>query len=285
MNKQNHRQALINKMEGIIEQKEITCHEVNTSYLTSGSGPPVLLLHGAGAGSVTWYPSLGTIAKNFTVFAPDIVGYGESDKPDAPYDKHYFSEWLKSFLSVLALPKVSIVGLSQGGAIALQFVIDYPDLVEKLVLVNSGGLGAKPSLGAMAGMLWMNCLPSQCASDFNEKYLLYNKNNRDPNHRDYSIEVLKSPSGKKAFTRGKGTAVSAIPQALLCRIKKPTLILWGEEDKLFLVKHGEAAAELIPNAKLVRLPQAGHLCLMDQPKVFNTILCDYLLDRQIFTKS
>lgn len=277
MNKQNYRQALINKMEGFIGQEEIICHEVNTTYLISGSGPPVILLHGAGAGAVTWYPTLGSIAKDFTVFAPDIVGYGESDKPDAPYDKHYFSEWLKSFLTALAIPKAHIVGLSQGGAIALQFAIDYPDMVEKLILVNSGGLGAKPSLGAMAGMLWMNCFPSKCASHFNAQYLLYDRNNRDPNHSDYSIEVLKAEGGKKALTQGKGAAVSEIPPSLLRQIKAPTLIVWGEDDKLFPAKYGDAAAELIPNATLLRLPNAGHLCLMDQPKAFNTALCDYLL--------
>ena len=119
MEKVNHRQNLIEKMRGTILQKELTCGSIKTAYLTSGDGFPVVLLHGAGAGAVTWYPSIDAIAENFHVLAPDIVGYGESDKPNAPYDRPYFSGWLKAFLFELWVEKVHLVWLSQGGAIAL----------------------------------------------------------------------------------------------------------------------------------------------------------------------
>ena len=79
------------------------------------------------------------------MLTPDIVGYGESDKPDAPYNRPYFSKWLKDFMKELKISKAHIVGLSQGGAIALQFAIDNAEMVNKLVLVNSAGLGAKVS--------------------------------------------------------------------------------------------------------------------------------------------
>ncbi len=71
---------------------------IKTAYLSSGSGLPLILLYGGGAGAVTWYLSIGALSKNFRVIAPDIVGYGESDKPNAPYDKAYFAKWFKSFL-------------------------------------------------------------------------------------------------------------------------------------------------------------------------------------------
>lgn len=78
-NKENCRQHLIDKIEGSVEQREVTVETIKTSYLLCGNGEPVILLHGAGAGAVTWYQSLGSISKNFQVVAPDIVGYGESD--------------------------------------------------------------------------------------------------------------------------------------------------------------------------------------------------------------
>ena len=80
---------------------------------------------------------------------PDIIGYGESDKPNALYDRPYFSKWLKDFLLELKISKAHIVGLSQGGAIALQFTIDNPDMVDKLILVDSAGLGAKVPFWAL----------------------------------------------------------------------------------------------------------------------------------------
>ena len=236
----------------------------------------MILLHGAGAGAVTWYPSIYTISKNFQVVAPDIVGYGESDKPDAPYNRPYFSKWLKGFLKELKISKAHIVGLSQGGAIALQFAIENPNMVNKLVLVDTAGLGAKVSFWPLIGTIWMNSFPSSMANRFNSRYILDKPINRDPNHSSYSIAVLKYKGGQNAFKQGRGTAVSKISEEFLKQIENETLIIWGENDKLFAVEYGEAAVKIIPNAKLYIIPDAGHLPLMDQPEVFNKILEDFL---------
>lgn len=275
-NKENYRQHLINRIEGLVEQREVTIGTIKTTYLVCGNGEPVIFLHGAGAGAVTWYPSINTISKNFQVVAPDIVGYGESDKPDAPYNRPYFSKWLKDFLKELKIAKAHIVGLSQGGAIALQFAIDNAEMVDKLVLIDSAGLGSNVSFWPLIGTIWMNIFPSSMANRFNSHYLLHKPINRDPNHIGYSIDVLKSKGGKKAFKQGRGTAVSKIPEELLKQIENETLIIWGKDDKLFSVEYGEAAAKIIPNAKLHIIQDAGHLPLMDQPEIFNKILDDFL---------
>jgi pimeloyl-ACP methyl ester carboxylesterase len=275
-NKENYRQLLINKMEGLVEQKEVTVGAIRTTYLVCGIGEPVILLHGAGAGAVTWYPSINAISKNFQVLAPDIVGYGESDKPDAPYNRPYFSTWLKGFLKELKISKAHIVGLSQGGAIALQFAIDHAKMVDKLVLVDSAGLGAKVSFWPLIGTIWMNSFPSSIANRFNSRFILHKPINRDPNHSKYSIAVLKSKGGKNSFKQGRGTAVSKISEDLLKQIEIETLIVWGDDDKLFPVEYAEAAAKIIPNAKLHVIKDAGHLPLMDQSAIFNKILEDFL---------
>jgi pimeloyl-ACP methyl ester carboxylesterase len=275
-NKKNHRQLLIDKIEGVVEQREVTIGTIKTTYLLCGNGKPVIFLHGAGAGAVTWYPSINTISKNFQVVAPDIVGYGESDKPNAPYDRPYFSNWLKDFMKELKISKAHIVGLSQGGAIALQFAIENTEIVDKLILVNAAGLGAKVSFWPLIGTIWMNSFPSSMANSFNSRFLLHKPINRDPNHIGYSIAVLKYKGGKNAFQQGRGTAVSKISEELLKQIKNETLIIWGKEDKLFPVEYGEAAAKIMPNAKLHLIEDAGHLPLMDQPEIFNKILDDFL---------
>ena len=276
-NKENYRQLLIDKIEGLVEQREVTIGTIKTTYLLCGSGEPVIFLHGAGAGAVTWYPTINAISKNFQVIAPDIVGYGESDKPDAPYNRPYFSNWLKDFLKELKISKAHIVGLSQGGAIALQFAIDNAEMVNKLVLIDAAGLGAKVSFWPLIGTIWMNSFPSSIANRFNSRYILHKPINRDPNHSSYSIAVLKYKGGKNAFKQGRGTAVSKIPEELLKQIENETLIIWGKDDKLFPVEYGEAAAKIIPNAKLHIIQNAGHLSLMDQPEIFNKTLDDFLL--------
>lgn len=278
MGKVNYREALIEKIDAPVERGQILAGSVQTAYLSAGEGFPVVCLHGAGAGAVTWYPSIGPISKNFHVIAPDIVGYGESDKPDASYDRAYFSKWLKDFLSALNIPKAHIVGLSQGGAIALQFALDNPELVDKLVLVDAGALGARPSFASFFGMLWLNNFPSSLANRFYSQYILFNPDNRDSNHAHYSVEVLRSKGGKNAFRQGRGAAVSTIPEASLRQITKDTLIIWGENDQLFSISYGEAAAKIMPNARLYRIRNAGHLSLMDQPEVFNKAILGFLRD-------
>lgn len=275
-NKIDYRNALIEKMEVPIEQGETTNGSVRTTYLSAGSGDYVICLHGAGAGAVTWYPSIGAISKKFQVIVPDIVGYGESDKPNAPYDRAYFSKWLKDFLIQMKIQKAHIVGLSQGGAIALQFAIDYPDMVNKLVVINSAGLGAKVSFWPLVGMIWMNSFPSVMANHFNAPYIVHKPENRDINHSLYSVAVIKSSGGKNAFKQGRGSAVSKIPEESLKRINNETLIVWGKEDKLFSPEYGETTAKIIPNAKFHLIQDAGHLSLIDQPEIFNKILKDFL---------
>lgn len=171
MQKTDYRQALIDKIETPVMQERITAGSVQTAYLSAGEGRPVICLHGAGAEAVTWYPSISAIAECFHVIAPDIVGYGESDKLDAPYDRAYFSAWLKTFLSALSIAKAHIIGLSQGGAIALQFALDHPEMVDKLVLVDAGALGARPAVLPFIGMLWLNSFPSALANRFYARYL------------------------------------------------------------------------------------------------------------------
>jgi pimeloyl-ACP methyl ester carboxylesterase len=279
MNKSGYRKALIDKIEGLVEQGEVIAGSVKTTYLSAGNGKPVIFLHGAGAGAVTWYQSIGTIAKSFHVIVPDIVGYGESDKPNAPYDRPYYAKWLKDFLIELKISKTHIVGLSQGGAIALQFTIDNPEMVEKLVLVDSAGLDAKVSFRPFIGMVWMNCFPSSLADRFNLSYILHKPENMDPNLSLYSIAVLKDKGGKNVFMQGRGAAISKISEELLQQINNETLIIWGKDDKIISVDLGELAAKIIPNANIQIIKDAGHMPLIDQPKIFNKILTDFLSNK------
>ncbi len=130
-------------------------------------------------------------------------------------------------------------------------------------------------------MLWLNSFPSSLAIRFYSRYLLFNSDNRDPNHGYYSIGVIKSKGGKNVFRQGRGAAVSVISEDSLRQIQKDTLIIWGENDQLFSIEHGEVAAKVIPNAKLYRIQNAGHLPMMDQPMVFNNTLLEFLTEKNL----
>ncbi|CAG9295036.1 alpha/beta fold hydrolase [Celerinatantimonas diazotrophica] len=279
MHQQYYRQAIIEQMGCSVTQTNVLAGSVSTAYLSAGTGCPVICLHGGGAGAITWYPAIASLAQHFRVIAPDIVGYGESDKPDASYDKTYFANWLKQFLDALGVAKAHIVGSSQGGAIALQFTLDHPEMVDKLVLVDSGALGAKPPLMSTIGLVWLNIFPSSLANRFYSRYILFKPEQRDPNLGDYSLEVLKNAGGKKAFSQGRGAAVSVLPEAVLCGIKHKTLMIWGKNDRLFPIEYATKAVSVMPDAELLSIENAGHLPMIDQPAVFNRAVVDFLLKK------
>ena len=238
----DYRQAVINEIEVPVAQMEVTVGSVKTTYLSAGVGDTVICLHGGGGGALAWYPTISALAEHFNVIAPHIVGYGESDKPNAPYDRPYFSAWLKDFFSALNISKAHIIGISLGGAIALQFALDHRDMVEKLVLVASGALGARPSLGSFFAMWWLNSIPSALAHRFMLRYLLVKEENINSNYGNYSLQALKKLGGQKAFIQGKGAAMLPISKEELQKINNQTLIIWGENDNLFSISHGEVAA-------------------------------------------
>src|SRR3954454_18058244 len=106
-----------------------------------GSGPPLLLIHGIGDSSETWLEVIPELARRHTVIAPDLLGHGESAKPRADYAVAAYACGMRDLLSVLDVDRVTVVGHSLGGGIALQFAYQFPERCERLVLVGSGGIG------------------------------------------------------------------------------------------------------------------------------------------------
>lgn len=279
--------ALIDRTGVPTEQLSVDAGTIRTRYLTAGSGKPVLLLHGAGKGGIQWYTVIGPLSDHFQVIAPDVVGYGESDKPSAPYDRSFFSTWLQGFVDALNLEKVSLVGTSQGGAIALQFVLDNPERVDQLVLVNSAGLGKVTQdvpLTLKLRMMWQELFPSSATSQwFLEHHALFDARKIDEAMLDleeYGREVLRMPGGRRAFWQGRGRGVEAIPVEQLEQILHPTLLIWGEEDQAFPLSLAEAAVEVIRNAQLRVVSRAGHICFLEQPAEFNHMLLEFLMEKQ-----
>src|SRR5690606_25263682 len=111
------------------------------AYRVRGSGPPLLLLHGLACDSTTWFPVMDLLAEHFTVIAPDLLGHGESDKPNADYSLGGFANGMRDLLTILGIDKVTVVGHSFGGGVAMQFAYQFPERTERVVLVSTGGLG------------------------------------------------------------------------------------------------------------------------------------------------
>ncbi len=117
-----------------------TIHGYKRAFRIAGSGPAILLIHGIGDNSTTWAPIHAKLAQRFTVIAPDLLGHGKSDKPRADYSAAAYANGMRDLLSVLDIERVTIVGHSLGGGVAMQFAYQFPHLVDRLILVGAGGV-------------------------------------------------------------------------------------------------------------------------------------------------
>ena len=117
-----------------------TIHGYRRAYRIAGSGPVLLLIHGVGDNSTTWEPIHSRLARRFTVIAPDLLGHGKSDKPRADYSVAAYANGMRDLLTVLDIEQATVVGHSLGGGVAMQFAYQFPQLVERLILVGAGGV-------------------------------------------------------------------------------------------------------------------------------------------------
>ena len=125
--------------------QHVVLHGDRVAYRRAGSGPTLLLLHGIAGSSSTWLPAIRLLESRFTLIAPDFLGHGASDKPDGDYSLGNHASAMRDLLRLLGVDRVTVVGQSFGGGVALQFSYQYPELCERLVLVDAGGLGREVS--------------------------------------------------------------------------------------------------------------------------------------------
>ncbi len=269
MDRLTARQALIDRMGVPIKQGIVRAGTIQTSYLEAGAGPDLLLIHGAGGGAVNWYEVIGPLSARFRIIAPDVVGFGESDKPSAPYDRPFFAAWLRDFVDAIGVQDVCLVGSSQGGAISLQFAHDYPDRVKRLVLLNAGATGnwdAKSGVSEFLILMLQHTLPTKAMTRHSRRYMVYDLATFDETLADYFLGVLRMPGAKNWFWEGRGMAVAAMPKEELAQVTTETLLLWGENDSLFPPANAQAALPVMPNAKLQTFSKCGHLPYLDKPR-------------------
>ncbi|MGD0882670.1 MAG: alpha/beta fold hydrolase, partial [Acidimicrobiales bacterium] len=127
------------------ELRHVTIHGHDVGYRMEGSGPVLLLIHGIAGSSRAWRAVMPTLAKRFTVIAPDLIGHGESAKPVGDYSLGAYASGMRDLLGALGVERASVVGQSFGGGVALQLAYQHPECCERLVLVDSGGLGREVS--------------------------------------------------------------------------------------------------------------------------------------------
>ena len=279
------------QVEGTFPVRYLTIHGQRIGCRMGGDGPVLLLLHGIAGSSKTWIPAMELLQTDYTVVAPDFLGHGHSSKPTGDYSLGNFASWMRDLLVVLGLERATVVGQSFGGGVAMQFAYQFPDLCERLVLVDAGGLGREVN--------WILRLATLPAAEYVMPFLFPAVAQRwgDPVARFAdriglrsvpameiwrSYRSLTDPDSRRAFIRTMrsvidpgGQSVSAIDRLYLAE-RIPTLIVWGEKDRIIPLAHAERALRAVPHSRLEVMPGVGHFPHSEDPVGFVELLKDFL---------
>jgi pimeloyl-ACP methyl ester carboxylesterase len=267
-------------------------HGRHLAVRRAGSGPTVVLIHGMAGSLDTWDPVFDDLARTCDVIAVDLPGHGASSRMRGDYSLGSLASSVRDIMDALDVKAATIVGHSLGGGIAMQFLYQFPDRCERLVLVSSGGLGREvtPMLRALsvpgaglalaAGAKIQHQRHVAAAGRLVRPLagLVWN----DLPYMVRQMSTLDDPETRRSFLatinaviEPGGQGINATDRLHLAE-GLPTLIVWGEKDRMIPCSHGHAAADLIPGCRFELVPGAGHYPHEDNPELFASFVTDFV---------
>jgi pimeloyl-ACP methyl ester carboxylesterase len=269
-----------------------TVHGYRRAFRMAGRGPAILLIHGIGDTSSTWAGVIPMLAQRYRVIAPDLLGHGASDKPRADYSVGGYANGMRDLLSVLGIERVTLVGHSLGGAVAMQFAYQFPERTERLVLVSTGGVGREvtPVLRAasLPGADWFLAalrLPTvrqQLGLGVKALQLLNTGLGLDAPDILRVIDALPDSTSRNAFIRTLRAVVDWRGQVgtLLdrCYLTEgmPTMLVWGDRDRVVPAVHAGMAHVQMPGSRLELFEDTGHFPFHTAPQRFTSVVHDFI---------
>jgi len=273
----------------------VLVHGHAASYATAGEpdGRPVLLLvHGLAGDKHTWDAVLDRLGEWAYVVAPDLPGHGQAEEAGGDFSIGAYAAYLRDLVRLLGTGPLTVVGHSLGGGVAMQMTYLFPGLVERLVLVDAGGLGPEvsPMLraatlpGAELVLPVISSSYVRSTASFVGRSLGAVGLPPRPGIVELArgVGMLSQPQARKAFLRTVRTSLSLKGQAVDARDRLyltellPTLVVWGGRDAIIPVTHGIAMHEKAPGSQLEVLEGAGHFPHLDEPRVFVRLLREFV---------
>lgn len=216
-------------------------------YLRAGSGPDVVLLHGGASDSQDWAETMDALSHSYTLYAPDMIGYGQSDRKK---DSYYLSDFVRAthgLIQKLGLNSIALVGHSLGGRVCLEIALRYPELVSGLVLIDTVGFSK---------LAWWGTFLGAAAWGLRK--------------------ILRRPQPYPKFLQEQGEdrdwkCVDRLPS-----LKVPTLVVWNQRDPYYSIADALKATKLIPEVTLEIFPHYGHAPHKQNRQYFNNLLLGFL---------
>lgn len=269
------------------ESRYVTVGGVNTHYLVSGHGSPVVLIHGLGESVVTWRDNIGPLSQRHQVFALDLPGHGDSEKPDLSYDPDSMVYYLRGFLESLGIERPALIGHSMGGGLALMTALAHPDIVSRLLLVGSASLGREVDwglrlasvkvLGELMTSRFVDNTGIMLRKAFSDQRFVtqellteLKRTNRLPGARRAALKVIRNTVSIL------GVKSEFILYKRLAELEMPVLIAWGAENRILPAKHAHRAGRADPRTDVHVFGSCGHLPHMERSEEFNALTLDFL---------
>jgi 2-hydroxy-6-oxo-octa-2,4-dienoate hydrolase len=256
---------------------------ITTNYLHAGSGEPVVLLHGSGPGVTAyanWRLTIPALAQELAVFAPDLVGFGFTERPDGvEYSMETWVGQVVGFLDALGLERVALVGNSFGGALALRVAARHPDRVSRLVLMGSVGVpfeitdgldrvwGYEPSFEAMRDLLGIFAYSRALVTD--ELAQVRYEASIQPGFQESFSAMFPAP-------RQRWVDAMVTPDDEIARLPQPTLVVHGRDDRVIPLANALHLLDVVPDVRLHVFGRCGHWTQIEHADAFNRLVLDFV---------
>lgn len=289
----------MSRLGSVDDVVKVRIHGQRRAYVKRGSGPALVLLHGLGSNLDTWDLVIDRLAERYTVVVPDMLGHGQSDKPRTDYSIGGYANGLRDLLALLGISKATVVGHSFGGGVAMQFVYQFPEHCERLVLVASGGLGSEvtpilkalslPGAGRVLAVLASSPVRGVLGSAGRAalRLPLIGDGRLVPELRDGfefldGLDALSTEEARSAFLHVLRAVIDHDGQVITMADRGylaegiPVLIVWGDQDGVIPVGHAYRGADLLRGSRLVVFPGAGHFPHRDEAAAFVQVLDEFI---------
>jgi len=261
------------KLEQALKQQMANGLKIN--YYEDGAGPNLVLLHGMFGDYLDWAPVLEELAEKFHVVAPDLPGFGLSDKPDVPYSAEFFVDHLHAFFVSIQLTDITLVGNSFGGQIAILYALRHPETVKQLILVSSGGFREVPETErAVARTILseanLRSMPATMVPFLFAKVFVRESAEKNSYlaKQTARLQAADYPEYVRALVRSIELSMATNLLEELCKLQCPVLILAGGKDAVVPCEQAREAAGRLPNAELQIMENSGHMPQLEDSEDF-----------------
>lgn len=271
---------------------EVDGQPVNTIQL--GEGPPIVFVHGLSGSWPNWLEQLTVLARSHRVVAMDLPGFGHSPMPSETITISGYARLLDGLLGVLGVDAAAVVGNSMGGFVSAELAIAYPQRVEQLVLVSASGISSYQDPRGLraahtitrlerivaAYTAWVASKSETVARRRGLRNATLGLVVRHPGRLPAALaaEQIRG-AGKPGFLQGLRANIDYPIRERLPEIACPTLIVWGDEDRVISVRDADVFEELIPDSRKVVFEKTGHMAMLERPAAFNELLERFLAER------